>query len=118
MKTKPCFRTMTSCVLTAALSTACATRTTYVDLYGDPAPASAGQRTIVIGPGTRYVNVEGGEIIRFVAGGKEFGWNFYVARGISNFRLNDVAPSGVLDHEVQAYISPDPRYIGGGDHCD
>lgn len=95
------------------LVAACATRTSYVALYGDPAPPSAAQRTIVIGPNTKHVNVEGGEVIRFVANGKEFGWNFFVARTVNSFLLNEVAPPGVLDHEVRAYVSPDPRYIGG-----
>jgi hypothetical protein len=104
--------TIISIVLTTSMLVACATRTSYVDLYGDPAPVSAAQRTIVIGPDTKYVNVEGGQIVKFVAGDKEFAWNFFVARTVSMFRLNEVAPAGVLDHEVRAYVSPDPRYIG------
>lgn len=91
----------------------CVARTSYVDLYGLPAPAAAAVRTIVVGPDTRYVNVEGGEIIRFVANGREFGWHFLVARTVNSFDLNEVAPAGVLDHPVRAYVSPDPRYYGG-----
>jgi hypothetical protein len=113
MKIKLLSPAIISIVLTAAAVGACATRTSYVDLYGDPAPTSAAQRTIVIGPDTKHVNVEGGEIVRFIAGDKEFAWNFFVARGINMFKLNEVAPPGVLDHEVRAYVSPDPRYIGG-----
>jgi hypothetical protein len=117
MKTKSISPAILSIALTSALTaagvTACATRTSYVDLYGDPAAPSAAQRTIVIGPDTRSVNVEGGEVIRFVAGDKEFGWNFLVAGNVGTFRLNEVAPPGVLDHEVRAYVAPDPRYIGG-----
>ncbi|WP_334186595.1 CzcE family metal-binding protein [Noviherbaspirillum sp.] len=92
----------------------CATRAP-VELYGEPAPPSAAQRTIVIGPDTRHVNVEGGEIIRFVAGGKEFGWSFNNALSINSFSLNAVAPPGLLSQPVHAYVSRDPRYIGGGD---
>jgi hypothetical protein len=97
------------------LLTSCATGTSNIALYGDPAAPSAAQRTIVINPNTKYVNVEGGEVVRFVAEGKEFAWNFFVAKTVSSFRLNEVAPPGMLDHEVRAYVSPDPRYIGGGD---
>jgi hypothetical protein len=115
MKTGRIFPASISLAFALTVLGACATRTSYVDLYGDPAPSSAATRTIVIQPNTRHVNVEGGEVIRFVAGDKEFAWNFFVARGVSNFRLNEVAPPGVLDHEVQVYVSLDPRYIGGGD---
>jgi hypothetical protein len=118
MKTRLLSPAILLIALTAAGVTACATRTSYADLYGDPAAPSAAQRTIVIYPNTRYVNVEGGEVIRFVVGDKEFGWNFLVARGISMFRLNEVAPPGLLDHEVRAYVSPDPRYIGGDDKAE
>jgi len=91
----------------------CITRTSYVDLYGLPAPATAAARTIEIGPDTTYVNVEGGETIRFVANGREFAWNFMVARTVHSFDLNEVAPAGMLDHTVRAYVSPDPKYWGG-----
>lgn len=91
----------------------CVTRTSYVDLYGQAAPPSAATRTIVITPGTRYVNVEGGEVIRFVVGNKEFGWHFNGAIMIRSFSLNDVAPPGTLDHPVEAFVAPDPKYIDG-----
>lgn len=83
-------------------------------LLGTPAPIAAAQRTIVIGPTTRHINVEGGEVIRFVVGDKSFGWSFNVGSTVSSFELNRVAPPGVLDHPVAAYVSPDPRYSGNG----
>jgi len=46
---------------------------------GDPAPAAAANRTIVITPATKYVNVEGGQTVKFVVGGKTFTW-FLMAR--------------------------------------
>jgi hypothetical protein len=90
--------------------TGCANK--YVDLLGQPAPVTAAQRTIVINPDTKYVNVEGGQIVKFVVGDKAFAWDFFVARTIGAFDLNAVAPPGMLDHPVRAYVSPDPRYIG------
>ena len=100
-----------SLLLTATLP-GCVTRTSYVDLYGMAAPPQAAVRTIPIAPNTNYVNVEGGEIIRFVSGDREFAWHFLVARTVRAFDLNEVAPPGILDHTVRAYVSPDPRYIG------
>jgi hypothetical protein len=73
------------------------------------------ERTIVIDPATTYVNVEGGQVVRFVVGDKEFGWNFNFAQPLGSLDLKRVAPPGVLDHTVRAYVSPDPKYSGGGD---
>ncbi len=100
-------------VMTLTLS-ACATPPSVVELYGQPALPSAANRTIVITPEMRYVNVEGGQIIRFVVGDKVFAWNFNTAGTVSSFNLNDVAPSGVLTQPVRAYVAPDPKYIGNG----
>ncbi|MFJ7567582.1 CzcE family metal-binding protein [Herminiimonas sp. NPDC097707] len=83
-----------------------------LDLLGNPAPAAAATRTIVITPETRWVNVEGGEVIRFIVGDKSFGWDFYVGSTVTSFDLQLVAPPGVLNRRVMAYVSPDPRYIG------
>jgi hypothetical protein len=90
---------------------ACATRTSYVDLYGQPAPAAAADRTIVITPATRHVNVEGGQTVNFIVDGKQFAWSFNVARTVHSFDLNEVAPPGVFNHVVRAYVTPDPKYI-------
>jgi hypothetical protein len=103
---------LAACLLAVLMSSGCATRN-YTDLYGQAAPVTGANRTIVISPDTRYVNVEGGEVIRFVVGGKEFGWDFYVARTVHTFDLKEVAPVGLLDHSVRVYLTPDPRYVGG-----
>ncbi len=83
-----------------------------LDLLGNPAPSNAATRTIVIKPDTKWVNVEGGEIINFVVGDKAFGWDFFVGSGISSFDLRRVAPPGILNHRVEAYVTPDPKYRG------
>src|SRR5881396_292503 len=49
---------------------------TFGDLYGEPAEAALAERTIVVTPGTKYVNVKHGEVVKIVAGGKEFAWDF------------------------------------------
>lgn len=83
-----------------------------VELYGSPAAPSMHARTIVIHPDTRYVNVRGGEVIRFVVGDQVFVWNFDVAQTVSTFELNEVAPAGLLDHPVQVYVAVNPRTVG------
>lgn len=86
---------------------------TPVRLLGDPAPPEAAQYAIAITPSTRWVNVTGGEIVRFDVGGKSFAWSFTGASSVSSFDLRRVAPPGMLDRSIMAYIAPDPRYIGG-----
>lgn len=86
--------------------------TPRIDLLGNAAPSSAATRTIVITPETKWVNVEGGEVINFVVGNQSFGWDFYVGTSVWSFDLQLVAPPGVLNHSVKAYLSPDPRYRG------
>ncbi|TFW10612.1 CzcE family metal-binding protein [Oxalobacteraceae bacterium OM1] len=103
-------------VLASMLFAACATRPLPPSFYGDPADVRAAEQTIVITPQTRFVNLQDGTVVAFAVGDKRFAWSFMAATGVSSVRLNDLAPPGVLDHEVRVYLSPDPRYIGGGDH--
>lgn len=104
-------------VLAIVLPIACVSPTNVTprtDLLGDPAPPSAATRTIVITPDTKWVNVTGGNIVKFIVGDKTFTWNFNVAQTISSFDLSQVAPPGTLNRKVVAYVAPDPRYIGNG----
>lgn len=104
-------------VLAIVLPIACVSPTHFTprtDLLGDPAPPSAATRTIVITPDTKWVNVTGGDIVKFIAGDKTFAWNFNVAQTISSFDLSQVAPPGILNRKVEVFVAPDPRYIGNG----
>jgi hypothetical protein len=82
-----------------------------VSLFGDLVDPAGAVRTIVLTPDTRWVNVEGGQIIRFVVGNQSFGWAFNVSQNVDSFDLARVAPPGLLTHPVIAYVSPDPKYI-------
>ncbi len=86
-----------------------ARRDTALDLLGGPGSQSMITRTIFIKPETSYVNVTGGEVIRFEVGNKSFVWNFNGQR--SSFDLARVAPPSVLDHKVTAYVAPNPMYL-------
>ncbi|SNT30825.1 Heavy-metal resistance protein CzcE [Noviherbaspirillum humi] len=101
-------------LLGLALLSGCASPTIGPDFYGAPAAVSQINRTIAIHPDTRWVNAEGGETINFVTPGGTFAWQFF-ATAPRRFDLNFVAPPGMLDHRVEAFISPDRRYIGSGD---
>ena len=110
MKRNPLWLTFFALVLSAAPAIhAAAPR---LDLLGAPAPAATAARTIVIGPDTRWVNVTGGEVVKFVVGERAFAWYFNGPDSVSSFSLNRVAPQGILDHPVQAYVAPNPLYSG------
>jgi len=72
------------------------------------------ERSITIGPNTKWINVNAGEIVRFVdqASGKSFIWKFgTVAKGDGGYRfdLTTVAPPGILNGPVIAYVASDLR---------
>jgi len=77
-------------------------------LLGDLATPEQAQRTIVITPTTKYINVTEGDVVEFVANGKTFAWNFDSPPDVSSFELNRVAPAGALDHHVTAYVARNP----------
>jgi hypothetical protein len=108
-----CSLTALSALTLALLCSACSTPPAMSgnQPWGDPAPATAGEHTIVITPDTHYVNVVGGDVVRFVDGDKSFAWAFNSFCGY-HFDLARVAPGGMLDHPVMAYVDPDPYYCG------
>ncbi|MBS0509301.1 MAG: CzcE family metal-binding protein [Proteobacteria bacterium] len=82
------------------------------NLLGSPMPAAQASRAITIGPQTRYVNVQQGEVVRFVVNGQEFAFKFD-SPNVASFDLQRVAPAGMLDHSVMAYVAPAPDGGGG-----
>jgi hypothetical protein len=64
------------------------------------------ERTIVIDPGTRWVNVTQGEKVKFLANGREFVIDF---DGVDqSVDLRKLAPAGMLDHQVETYVRTSP----------
>ncbi len=80
-------------------------------IYGERVKVTFATRTIVITPTTNYVNVTGGEIVRFAVGNKAIAWNFNGRSG--SFDLERAAPA-LIDHKVTAYIAPNPYYPRSG----
>jgi hypothetical protein len=103
--------------LTVLSSILCATAmpsfagTDRSDLLGSPAPARAADYTVHIASDTRYVNVKLGDTVKFVAGGKEFTWIFDSENAWA-VDLAEIAPAGMLERGVIAYVSPFRRYFG------
>ena len=72
---------------------------------GTAAPMRNGDRQIVLTGNTKYVNVEHGETVKFVADGKAFAWNFDTI-GTPTFQLAEIAPAGLAVGAVRVYIAP------------
>jgi hypothetical protein len=85
---------------------------TNADYYGEAAIPAAAVRTIVIGPKTRWVNVERGETVKFVANGQEFAWDFDGT--LPSFDLKQVAPQGTIDRGLSVYVAPSAADASGG----
>jgi hypothetical protein len=93
-----------------SLSAAAATRT---DLLGEPAQQPSAQRAVVtaaygrtieITGGTKWVNVNHGEVVRFVSNGREFTWYFDGMSQPQPFDMSEIAPAGFVDHGVKVYV--------------
>jgi hypothetical protein len=84
---------------------------------GEVVPLSGATRTIPIDAKTRHVNVTAHETVKFEVNGSAFAIVFSGSPATTSafvpsaFDLNQLAPAGVLDHKVTAYVAPDPLYI-------
>jgi hypothetical protein len=82
------------------------------DLYGQPAESGyTPDRTIVVTPSTKYINVAHGDIVKLKIGDQEMTWNF---DGVTRpFDLSKIAPQGALDHKVEVYVETNMPRDGG-----
>lgn len=70
-------------------------------------------REIVVGAGTRWINVKAGETVRFVLPGASasFTWRFDpFGGGVAD--LSVLAPAGMAAPSIKVYIAEDGRYYG------
>ena len=104
-------------VMTLGLVNLSASAFTPSSPMGEVVPLSGAMHTIPIDAKTKYVNVTADETVKFEANGNAFAINFSGSPATtfalvpSAFDLNQLAPAGVLDHKVTAYVAPDPLYI-------
>ena len=69
-------------------------------------------RTIVIDTSTRWVNVDGGDVIRFIVNGQSIDYRFNSYTHSRVYDLGKIAPAGALNRSVKVYVSPDDRFTG------
>src|SRR5262245_66134501 len=81
------------------------------DMYGEPATGDyTPNRTIVVTPQTKYINVTHGEIVNLKVGGKDIAWNF---DGVAAqpFDLSKIVPEA--DHKVRVFVErSEERRVG------
>jgi hypothetical protein len=116
MSSRPLVPAVCFTLLTASLSASAVTP--RADLLGSPVPPHAATHVMNISQDTRYVNVIAGDTIRFINGSGEFAWNFNVNPIVQTFDLNQVAPQGLLGHELRVYVAPSPLYSERADFND
>src|SRR6267142_9494 len=100
--------------LTLSAASLSANAITTGDLYGQPAASEyAPERTIVVTPQTKFINVTRGEVVKVQVGSKEFAWDF---DGVAHpFDPRKIAPAGALDHKVAVYVGTSMQDGGFGD---
>lgn len=100
----------------AALSLLAGCATTHsADLaLGTPVDGHFYDRKVLIAVNTKFVNVDAGEVIRFVVHepdgtDRSFTWHFNIVRETVS-DLGAIAPAGVLDRPVKVIVGPNPLY--------
>jgi hypothetical protein len=81
-------------------------------LFGSLANDSEATRTMAIGPGTKHVNVTQGDVVKFVVDGRQFTFRF-ANTSTRTFDLQRVAPEGMLNHSVTAFVAISADLKGG-----
>ncbi|MFK3736796.1 CzcE family metal-binding protein [Massilia sp. TN1-12] len=73
--------------------------------YGSGVAAKAADRTVVIKPTTRWVNVKNGETVTFASGDQNFTFHFDTYPQTQVVKLNTIAPDGVNVAPVRVYVA-------------
>lgn len=73
--------------------------------YGSTAAVKTADRTIVIKPNTRWVNVKNGETVTFASGDQNFTFHFDTYPQTQVVKLDAIAPAGVNVAPVRVYVA-------------
>ncbi|MHB1668331.1 MAG: CzcE family metal-binding protein [Thiomonas sp.] len=77
-------------------------------LFGNTVPDSAASRVVAITPSTDSINAQWGRSIEFKDHGKSFAYEFDGPRADARVNLERVAPAGMINHPVYAYVGGFP----------
>lgn len=78
-------------------------------LVGDASTPAMATQTVVLTPTTDTVNVDWGQTVDFKLNNQQFAFDFDGVREASRINLQRVAPAGLLDHPVYAYVQDFPH---------
>lgn len=93
-----------------AASAALANHPPAAPRLGTPIHGAAADRTVVIEPGAKWVNVNRNETVKFVLGNQSFTWRFDTLTQ-SVIELEKIAPAGLLGGSaIKVYVGPDPMH--------
>jgi len=97
-----------------SLIAGCASTYPVNPALGTPAEGHSYDRKVLIRAKTRFVNVDAGEVIRFVVqepdgADRSFTWRFNIVRETVG-DLSMIAPTGILDRPVKVVVGPNPLY--------
>ena len=112
---KRLFRIVTIMAVCTAVMLAAGTaaaQSSSKDAPGAPGQENVYTRVITVRPDTKYLNVFGDEIIKFVESesGKSFVWNFNVL--VDRISISKIAPAGMFsDSNIVIYRAPAWREI-------
>jgi len=81
------------------------------DPYGISANQALPDRVITVDAETKYINVQQGEIIKFVFQEKSFIWKFDTFNRVP-FDFGEIAPIHFANPKAKIYLEPNPLYIG------
>ncbi|WP_051156343.1 CzcE family metal-binding protein [Herbaspirillum huttiense] len=81
------------------------------DPFGVPANNAMPEREIAMNSSTKYVNVNQGEIVKFVSNGKSFTWKFDTF-GMRPFSFSKIAPQNFEGGNATVYLGTNPLYRG------
>ena len=80
---------------------------------GTPAQGALTARVINLGTGSEYLNVNRGEFVTIVNGGKTFTWKFDTL-GTPSFELAKIAPRDFGASAIRVYVAPGLDEMSGG----
>ena len=118
---KPLYRSIAVLTLSAASLSAFASLKPS-DVVGEAAQtpsteraiySAVADRTIAVTGGTKWVNVNHYEVVRFVSNGREFTWYFDGVAQPGAINLSEIAPAGFVDHKVSVYVALSDRDFPG-----
>lgn len=81
--------------------------------YGHALEADTAEREVRLVAGTKFVNVNHWESVRFVKDGRAFGWKFDSVT-TDSFALSRIAPAGWDVEQVRVYVLHNPYAYPNG----